>query len=165
MNIYDAAKILKLEGNITPKQVKIAYREASKKYHPDVNPAGEDMMKVINLAYEVLKDYEGIIKSQQQTDYSDKLNVALNAVFGLSGLVVEICGAWVWITGNTRIHKETLKTSGFKWAMKKKAWYFRPEEYRSRSKGSTTLDEIRTKYGTTSPDSSPKDYMLSNMGA
>ena len=157
MNIYDAAKILGLDGDITPEQTKEAYREACKKYHPDVNPVGEEMMKIVNEAYSVLKDHSGEVKAQQ-ADYGDLLNDALNAVFGLSGLVIEICGSWVWITGDTREHKDSLKEAGFKWASKKKAWYFRPEAFRSRSKGETSLDEIRAKYGTSRPVRS--NYML-----
>ena len=153
MNIYDAAKILGLSGNITPSDIKTAYREACKKYHPDINPAGEEMMKIVNSAYEVLKDFSGDVQ-EQQAGYGEAVNAALNAILGLAGLVIEICGAWVWVTGNTVTHKDRLKESGFKWASKKKAWYFRPEEYRSRSKGSSTLEEIREKYGSTRPQRS-----------
>ena len=150
MNIYDAAKILGLSGTLNPQNTKSAYRAACKKYHPDINPAGEDMMKVINEAYDALKYYDGEIKSEQ-TDYGALLNDALNAVSSLPALVIEICGSWVWLTGDTRAHKDTLKEAGFKWAAKKKAWYFRPEQFRSRSKGSSSLEEIRAKYGSQRP--------------
>ncbi len=109
------------------------------------------MMKVVNEAFDALKDYSGTIKQDQQTDYGDLLNEALNVVLGLPGLMVEICGSWVWITGNTKEHKGALKKAGFKWASKKKAWYFRPEQFCSRSKGNKTLDEIREKYGSERP--------------
>lgn len=152
MNIYDAAKILGLTGELDPKTVKAAYRAACKKYHPDLNPAGDEMMKLVNAAFDALKDYTGKIEQEQsQQHYGDHLNDALNAVLGLSGLVIEICGAWLWVTGDTKPHKEALKEAGFKWASKKKAWYFRPEDYRSRSRGSSSLDDIREKYGTQRP--------------
>lgn len=115
MNIYDAAKILGLSGNLKPQDTKATYRSACKKYHPDLNPAGEEMMKIVNQAFEVLKDYTGEIK-QEQSDYGDLLNDALNRVLGLSGLMIEICGSWVWVTGETRQHKDLFKTAGFKWA-------------------------------------------------
>ncbi len=150
MNIYDAAKILSLVGEITPKEVKTAYIDACKKYHPDRNPAGQEMMKIVNEAFEVLKDYSGSIK-EEQSDYGDLLNDALNAVLGLADLTIEICGAWVWITGDTRTHNKCLKESGFYWASKKKAWYFRPENFRSRSRGKTSLEQIRKKYGSVTP--------------
>lgn len=159
MHVYDAAKILGLTGDVTPEVIKAAYREASKKYHPDINPAGAEMMKMVNSANDSLKDYTGHIK-EQGTDYGDLLNEALNAVFCLSGLMIELCGAWVWITGDTRCHKEHLKVAGFKWASKKKAWYFRPEEYRSRSRGKSTLEEIREKYGSKKPAYSNSNYMI-----
>ncbi len=150
MNIYDAAKILGLTGSLNPEDTKAAYRAACKKYHPDINPVGEEMMKIINQAYDALKDYTGEMRSEQ-TDYGDLLNEALNAISGLPALVIEICGSWVWVTGETREHKDTLKEAGFKWAAKKKAWYFRPEEFSSRSKGTKSLDEIREKYGSKRP--------------
>ena len=157
MNIYDAAKVLGLTGNITPEETKKAYKDACKKYHPDINPAGEEMMKVVNQAYDALKDFTGGMKDQD-TGYGELLNDALNVVFGLSGIIIEVCGAWVWITGNTRDHKEALKEAGYKWASKKKAWYFRPEGYRSRSKGDKSLEEIRAKYGSYKPQC--HNYMI-----
>ena len=151
MNIYDAAKVLSLSGEINPETVKQAYRAACKKSHPDVNPAaGGEMIKLINAAFAVLKDFKGDVK-EQQANYSELLNDALNAVIGLQGLAIEICGAWVWITGNTRDHKDALKAAAFKWANKKKAWYYRPAEYKSRSHGSSSLYEIREKYGSAQP--------------
>jgi len=150
MNIYDAAKILGLTGNLNPEDTKAAYHAACKKYHPDINPVGEEMMKIINEAYDALKEYAGVMKSEQ-TDYGDMLNDALNAISGLPALVIEICGSWVWVTGETRGAKDTLKEAGFKWAAKKKAWYFRPEEFSSRSKGTKSLEEIRAKYGSHRP--------------
>ncbi len=151
MNVYDAAKILGITGEINPKIVKTAFREACKKYHPDINPAGEELMKMVNEAYEVLKNHSGESKGEQ-SDYGDALSAALNAITHLNDLIIEICGAWIWVTGNTKEHKALLNESGFWWASKKKAWYFRPEEYRSKSRGKKTLGDIRAKYGSVRPD-------------
>ena len=146
MNTRDAFKILNIEsGNVTPKEIKQAYQKAAAKYHPDHNPAGLEMMKLVNVAYEALKDYQGEAVNNEQ-DYGDKVNDALNNIFDY-GLEIEICGAWVWLSGNTKQYKDYLKKAGFKWAAKKKKWYFRPEEYRSRSHNTWSMDEIRQKYG------------------
>ncbi len=152
MQISDAANILRINGNITPQKVKKAFHEAAKKYHPDVNPAGEEMMKVVNSAFEVLKDYEGIIEAEQGDDlYPEALNAALMAIISIIGIKIEICGAWVWVTGDTFKHKATLKENGFKYASKKKAWHFRPENWKSRSRGKSSMEEIRAKYGSATP--------------
>ena len=154
MKINDAAKILGLSGAVTPAMVKDAYRLAAKTYHPDHNPAGMEMMKLVNAAYDVLRDYAGDLEGEADPatgTYPEALNDALNAIIGLDGLMIEVCGAWVWVTGQTRQHKETLKGAGFRFASKKKAWYFRPEDWRSSSRGRYSLDDIRGKYGSIRP--------------
>ena len=57
MNIYDAIKVLGITDleKITEEDVKKAYRKASKKYHPDHNPSGEEMMKLVNEAHSALE--------------------------------------------------------------------------------------------------------------
>ena len=152
MKISDAANILGLNGSITPELVKTAFHKAAKKYHPDINSAGAEMMKVVNAAFDVLKDYTGTLDTEESDNqYPEALNDALSAIISLSGLVIEICGAWVWVTGDTYKHKAILKEHGFKYASKKKAWHFRPENWKSRSHGKATMDEIRNKYGSNSP--------------
>ena len=48
MNIFDAVKVLGIESpEVTQNCVKKAYKEASKKYHPDINPSTEEMMKLV----------------------------------------------------------------------------------------------------------------------
>ncbi|MGH1404355.1 MAG: J domain-containing protein [Alphaproteobacteria bacterium] len=165
MNIKDAAKILNLSGETTPKEVKQAYRKAAMAYHPDRNPAGAEMMKIINAAYDVLKDYTGEIPANDNDgetsteNYSESVNEALNKIINLDGLEIEVCGAWVWVSGETYTHKAILKEAGFKFASKKKSWYFRPEDWSSFSRGSYSMDYIRDKYGSAKPRSPKKQYL------
>ena len=164
MNIKDAARLLNLSGIVTERDIKKAYRQAAHQYHPDRNPAGEEMMKLINTAYEVLKDYSGAIPDYetQETAYPEALNVALNAIYGLVGLDIEICGAWVWVSGETKQHKDVLKEVGFKYASKKKRWYFRPDDWTSRSRGNLSMEEIRGKYGSSKPYAPSGFYLTQN---
>lgn len=159
MNIYDAAKFLGLTGDVTPELVKGAYKEAAKKYHPDINPAGAEMMKMVNAAFDVLKAYTGTFKEkaaaedgQTEEDYPQAVNDALQAIINLEGLEIEICGAWVWVAGDTFTHKAKIKEAGFKYASKKKNWFFRPEDYKSRNnRKEHSMDDIRGKYGSSRP--------------
>jgi curved DNA-binding protein CbpA len=147
MNKYDACRILNIQGEYTPEFVKAAYRKACSLYHPDRSPAGLEMMKLVNQAYEALKDEQGKANETIDTqDYGQELCNALNAIMEL-GLTIELCGAWAWVSGNTKGHKDTLKTNGFKWASKKLMWYFRPADAKTFSRGKKSIDEIRTKYG------------------
>lgn len=164
MNIQDALNILGLtQGNVTPADIKQAYRKACSTYHPDRNPAGLEMMKLINKAYEIAKDFQGQYTPQNSTkNYGETINQALNAIINL-GLTIEVCGAWVWLSGNTKPHRETLKEAGFKWSSKKSQWYFRPEEHKSFNRGrSWSMNEIRSKYGSEKIDSVQRQIPSSN---
>ena len=148
MNIQDALKVFGFNaGHVTAKDIKRAYRKAAQKYHPDRNHAGLEMMQLINAAYDVLRDIEkGVEAKGDNNDYGDLVNAALNAIMGL-GLTIEICGAWIWLSGNTKPHKEVLKSAGFIWAPKKMKWYFRPNDFKSRNHKAWSMDEIRNRYG------------------
>ena len=67
----------------------------------------------------------------------------------IDGIVIEVIGCFVWVTGNTKPNKEKLKTLKFQWHSRKSAWYLKPEDYRRRSHKNYDLDEIREMYGTT----------------
>ena len=60
MIFKDYYKILELNGsNVAPEEIKQAYREQAKKYHPDINTSSqfsEERFKDINEAYKVLSD-------------------------------------------------------------------------------------------------------------
>lgn len=149
MNIHDAEKILNLTGEYTPELVKAAYRKACSAYHPDRNPAGLEMMKLVNQAYDALRDSTGTAKAAEQGDlssYGEDIFNALSKIIHL-GLDIEICGAWVWLHGDTKPHKEILKEAGFRWAPKKMLWYFRPADYKSKGRGKFSMDEIRNTHG------------------
>lgn len=146
MKQTDAAKILGLDGDIEPELIKQAYRRACAKFHPDRNPAGLEMMKSINEAYETLKEFTGSV-SAGVGGYDDALNDAINAVLDLNGINVEVCGAWVWLSGETKQHKDIIKEAGYWFASKKKMWYFRPSDYKSSNRGTWSIDQIRDHHG------------------
>ncbi len=68
MEYKDYYKILGVERNFTEDQIKRAYRQLAKKYHPDLHPGdkkAEDKFKEINEAYEVLGDAQKRAKYDQ----------------------------------------------------------------------------------------------------
>lgn len=52
----DYYKILGVSRTATEKEIKSAYRQLAREFHPDVNPGAADKFKDINEAYEALKD-------------------------------------------------------------------------------------------------------------
>ena len=64
-------EILEVSMNASLEEIKQAYRKQAKKYHPDRNPnnkEAEEMMKLVNDAYEVLSDIN------KRKKYDDELN-------------------------------------------------------------------------------------------
>lgn len=140
------------EGLKTENEIKARYKELAKKHHPDLGGCA-NMMKEINNQYEkVLKgSYQESGKSEAEIDdllaKDEKLREKLNAIITLPDLIIEICGAWIWVTGETRTHKDKLKSCQFFWAKKKGAWYWRSEENRSFNRKAMSLDDIRKTHG------------------
>jgi DnaJ-class molecular chaperone len=146
-----ALEILGLNSTAVFEDIKRAYRKACSAYHPDRNPAGLEMMKVINCAWSSLSDYvassvEDNGSLDDELNLSEEMNTALNAIIAL-GLEIEICGTWIWVSGNTREFKEILKEAGYKWAPKKMMWMWKPEGSKSKGRGKFSMDEIRTAHG------------------
>lgn len=155
MNIQEALNIFGLSGDLTENDIKKAYKKAALKYHPDRNPLGTELMKAVNAAFDFLmNNLENINKFQSEDkqdhyNYTEELEEILSTLSGLMGIVYEVIGNWVWISGETKEHKEILKKIGCKWAIKKKQWFYRPEEHKSRrNRKEHSIDEIREMYGT-----------------
>ncbi len=162
MNLQDAIKIFGLSGHVTPEIVEKAFRKLAMKYHPDRNPGGLEMMQMVNQAYQELKGWEGYVEGKAgeesspneeetatKSSYGDDVMDAINAVKACTGIIIEVCGSWVWLSGNTFAWKDTIKESGFKWASKKKMWYFRPDDWIPKKHRPVDMEKIRARYGST----------------
>lgn len=135
--------------------LKKAYRRLAMKHHPDVGGSTQAMQE-INAEYDKLF-------SQLKTGYNawasannrhtteeqpDDFKRIIEILIKLDGLDIELCGSWLWIGGNTRKHKEALKAAGCQWCSKKKLWSWKPAGKRYHSyRGTKSMDQIRTKYG------------------
>lgn len=158
MNIQEALNIFGLSGELTKEDLKKAYKKASLKHHPDRNtdnPIATEIMKAINTAFDFLINNFEKINQYQSADenahynYGEELERVLNELSALEGIIFEVIGNWVWVSGETKTHKEALNILGCKWAPKKKQWFYRPEEHKSvRNRKEHSMDEIREMYGT-----------------
>tara|TARA_R110002167_G_scaffold202049_2_gene405788 strand:+ start:3868 stop:4368 length:501 start_codon:yes stop_codon:yes gene_type:complete len=151
MTNNEALIILGLTGTVSAKEIKLAYKRKAMQFHPDKNPAGAEMMKVINAAYDMVKNLETAIVEEDavMTSYPEELSKAINAIISIQGLIIEVCGLWVWVDGETKINKAALNEADFIWAPKKQMWFFRPAKAKSKNRSGKTwsMDEIRSSYG------------------
>lgn len=158
MTIQEALSILKPEAH-TMEAVKASYRAMAKQYHPDVNPNGLELMKLINAAFDLLCDQFNAWTLYGFEPDETPVHEAILAVFEhikhCIGIKAEVCGTWLWITGNTRAYKDIFKACGMKWSQNKVAWYWHPEGYRRKGRKVYGLDEIRSRYGSQGLETEP----------
>ncbi len=137
----------------TLEELKKAYHRLCLKLHPDVGGSDAEM-KSLNAEYEELfervknihvnKDGETYERETDETPQEFQWLIA--ELLKLDGVEIEIIGCFVWVSGDTKPHKERLKELGFKWHRKKCCWYKSPDGYRRWGKGEYTMDEIRGMY-------------------
>jgi hypothetical protein len=144
----------------TPKtleELKSQYRRLAMEHHPD---RGGDLraMQAINSEYDDLfprlkdihqtKEGETYTAKQATTETADQFKDLITELMRMDEITIEVIGCFVWVTGNTKPHREQLKALKFQWHSKKLAWYLAPEDYRKRSRKEYDLEEIREMYGT-----------------
>ena len=134
-------------------ELKKEYRRLAKQHHPD-HGGDTATMQAINREYtelfEILKKQHNASADEyhQTTETAEEFREILAVLLGLPGLTVELCGSWLWISGETRQHKDALKAAGCRWSSSKKMWYWRhPEDARAHYRGKRSMNEIRSKYG------------------
>lgn len=128
-------------------ELRKAYKDLSKQHHPDLNQTDTTaIMQAINAEYDSLRkrlaveDKEGDITDETFKDIVSK-------IAHLEGIIIEIIGQWLWVSGNTYEYKDQIKGCGFKWAKNKKMWFYHEMKDYKGSKKTTEIEEIRSKYG------------------
>ena len=154
----------------TTDELKRTYKNLARQHHPDL---GGDLrtMQDINAAFDAAcREFVPREKPGKSDDYYDwragvdeALRAEIAKVITLQDIELEICGAWIWATGDTRRHKETFKANGWKWSKPKIAWYW--AGCPSSGRGNNTLDEIRAMYGSqrVTPDHQPSRAPLAHV--
>lgn len=152
----------------TIEELKKAYRQLAKKYHPDLN-LDQDTTKImvdINNEYEYLFSRLGTEKDEKaghnvNDSFRDIINELMKEKF--SAVTVEIVGSWIWLSGQTYNVKEDIKALGFKFQGSSKRWYLAGSELKGKKKGSLTWDQKIEKYGleTVKKGKATKQYKIS----
>lgn len=133
--------------------LKAEYRRLVLKHHPD-RGGDTEVMKQINLEYEQMHEqlkhaWNTTHDAEHQcTEAPEEFRDIIEALLKMDGVEVELCGCWLWLSGNTYAYKDQLKALGCSWASKKKMWSWHHKEDGSRFyRGKRSMNEIRSKYG------------------
>ncbi|MCT4647401.1 MAG: J domain-containing protein [Carboxylicivirga sp.] len=140
-------------------ELKRQYKQLAKDLHPDLNP---DKPYITAQFQQMSNEYEGLLKEalkgkfkddrakvENELELDEQLREVLNQILYLEGIEIEICGNWLWVSGDTKEVKDTLKEAGFKWAKKKVMWYWHDGSWKRKGRKTMSMDQIRNTHGST----------------
>lgn len=144
--------------------LKKAYRTLCKELHPDANPGRDTTALFQDLAAQYEKAFErlryirtradGTTYTRDTTETAQDFPRAVSAIISLAGIDIEICGSFIWVSGDTYTHRATLKALQYRYCAKKHMWYYDTDPLnRARHKktgGGTPMEKIRERYGSVS---------------
>ena len=123
-------------------EAKKVYKTLAKRLHPDVG-GSEEEFKILNAVYTDFIEHKIYFSSESQIDL--ELEKIISQILHFEDITIELIGSWIWISGNTKEVKDKLKELNFKWASKKKMWYY--GEMKGRNPKQKSMDDIKGKYG------------------
>ena len=123
-------------------EAKKVYKTLAKKLHPDVG-GSEEEFKLLNAIYNDFIENKIYFSNDFKIDLD--LEKIISQILHFENITIELVGSWIWLSGDTKEIKDKLKELGFKWASKKKMWFY--GEMKGRNPQEKSIDEIKAKYG------------------
>lgn len=151
-------KYFKADHTTTIEDAKKQFVKLCLKFHPDKGGTDEDM-KAINAEWDYLSKHNYNIHDSKDggtytdwtqdvpDDVTNEFSDIITSLVTMAGLEIEVCGSWLWVGGNTKEHKDSLKGMGMRWASKKHRWYKAPKDWKRKTHRELSMDEIRSKFG------------------
>lgn len=138
-------------------EAKKIYKTLAKKLHPDMDGGDEESFKLLNAIYNDLIEHKIYFSNDIKIDI--ELEKIISLILHFENITIELVGSWVWVSGDTKEIKEKLKELGFKWASKKKMWFY--GEMKGRNPKEKSMEEIKSKYGSETLKSEEKKKIAS----
>jgi len=123
-------------------EAKKVYKILARKLHPDVGGSTE-LFKILNEVYNnILENGTNFLND---SEFDLEIEKIISQILHYEDITIEIIGSWIWLSGNTKPIKDRLKELKFKWASKKKQWYY--GEMKGRNPKQKSMEDIKAKYG------------------
>ena len=137
-------------------KAKNLFRDLCKKLHPDTSgySSQADFIRMFN-EFKAFRPTDG--RKEDATFNADKFYNIVKRFEHLEDINVSFVGSFIWLedvvkgaTYNQRQSIKDIRIDGYnfaRFASKKLAWYFSPQDYKQFNKGKKTLDQIKDAYG------------------
>lgn len=139
-----------------PEEVKKEFRRLAMIHHPDKGGQAADFRELNRMYQERLRTLDGSKHTSGGREFTYTYNesrendVAAKLAEAISQLPPDVeillIGIYIWIGGNTKENRETLKKLGFYWSKGRGRWYWKPADYKSR-RSRDGLATIAARYG------------------
>jgi hypothetical protein len=141
--------------------LKKEYFKLAKKYHPDAGGTDKQFQELQN-------EYEKLFKKllsgsklssddqKIETEIDSAIRKIIDEIIILPNINIELVGKWLWVSGNTYPVYKELKKAGLVFIKKQGVPYWVYKGIESRSRGGTSIDEIKAKYGV--QEFKPKEF-------
>lgn len=93
------------------------------------------------------RNVKGEKYTKATTETSAEFKDIIEKLLHMEGVIIEIIGCFIWLSGNTKDNKEAIKALGFKFSGNKKIWYKSPAGYRKHNKKQWYISDIRNTFG------------------
>lgn len=133
-------------------EAKQMFWSLAKIHHPDKGGNTATFQEILNQFHAFKPSTEKFAGESANFNSVEYTDILMQLIF-IPEIKIEICGSWVWVSGNTKPYKEQIKSvktgEGYKcgFSAKKVMWYFSPATYRKFSKRVLDIEEIRNLYG------------------
>lgn len=146
-----------------------AYRLAALHNHPDKHDDSES--EIWTALFKSLQaEYESILSSRSRAQWKKEkssyglektLQEMIDKAMKIPGIHIELCGSWLWISGNTFMARARLKMAGFKFSKTKQRWYWGMTMVSKRKKARyRNMASIYSRYGRETLGDSDSDEPL-----
>jgi hypothetical protein len=145
-------------GFTSVNEIKKEWRRLCFLHHPDVGGDTATMQQVNRQYHEALsrangqtaaggdgKDHTYYYNQEREQAVMDKVDELLQKK--LAGIEILLVGTWVWVTGDTRPVKDSLKEAGLSWHSKRGMWYWHTPQYKWTYNAKATFSDICETYG------------------
>lgn len=140
-------KFFKVTTESTVDSIKKQYKKLAFQYHPDVG-GDTEKMKIINAEYEKALLELGKMNNKNYSLDEEFINIIDELIkLKMKNVIIEVCGWFVYVSGDTKLYKDSLKGLKLWWNNNKQAWYFKPSWYSKKGKETWSMDRIRDTWG------------------
>jgi hypothetical protein len=133
----------------TKDQVRKLFFKLCLQLHPDKGGEHNTFIRMKN-EYEIAIDF---FPAEENSTFSTENELSLSEMVEklcrIRGIGLELCGLWIWVSGDTFAAKNLLKELGLKFSGSKKAWYwFSGIDQETKKRASKkSLNQIRNIFG------------------